>query len=215
MHGKDDRRAARRRRLPFTSRSRWRPARDMPPRPPTRPPKPGNWSCFTRARICTCHVITVGADSPQQTPGDIFVAPYTGVGQDGPMIFESSGNLVWFDPLPPGTEATNLQVQQYEGKPVLTLVAGVHPAAGLWPGRRGDRELLLPADREIPRRQRPARRSARIPDHAQRHGAAHRLQPDPLRPGERRRPPRRGGHRQRLSGNRPEDAPRQAGMDAA
>jgi hypothetical protein len=79
-------------------------------------------------------IVTVGADSSQQSPGDIFVAPYSGVGQDGPMIFESSGNLVWFDPLPANTESTNLQVQQYEGKPVLTWWQGYIPPQGFGEG---------------------------------------------------------------------------------
>jgi hypothetical protein len=78
--------------------------------------------------------VTVGEDSPSQAPGDIFVAPYSGVGQDGPMIFESSGNLVWFDPLPANTEATDLQVQSYEGKPVLTWWQGYIPPQGFGEG---------------------------------------------------------------------------------
>ena len=44
--------------------------------------------------------------------GDIFAAPYSGPGNDGPMIFEPDGQLVWMDPLPENVEATNLQVQE-------------------------------------------------------------------------------------------------------
>ena len=40
------------------------------------------------------------------------------------MIAEQNGNLVWFHPLPAGESATNFQVQQYEGKPVLTWWQG-------------------------------------------------------------------------------------------
>jgi hypothetical protein len=79
-------------------------------------------------------IVTVGVNSSQQSPGDVFVAPYSGVGQDGPMIFESSGNLVWFDPLPPNAESTNLQVQSYEGKPVLTWWQGYIPPQGFGEG---------------------------------------------------------------------------------
>ena len=39
------------------------------------------------------------------------------------MIFEEQGNVVWFDPEPAGTEATNLQVQQLFGKPAELLRA--------------------------------------------------------------------------------------------
>jgi hypothetical protein len=79
-------------------------------------------------------VVTVTASSATQSAGDLFLAPYSGPGQDGPMIVDSSGNLVWFDPLPSGTEATNLQVQQYEGKPVLTWWQGYIPPQGFGEG---------------------------------------------------------------------------------
>jgi len=68
--------------------------------------------------------VTVTADSPTAAPGDEFVAPYGGAGQAGAMILEPDGRLVWFDPLPTHTEATNLQVQEYEGKRVLTWWQG-------------------------------------------------------------------------------------------
>jgi hypothetical protein len=79
-------------------------------------------------------LVTVSTSGAGQAPGYIFVDPYSGPGQDGPMIFDSSGNLVWFDPLPPGTESTNLQVQQYEGKPVLTWWQGYIPPQGFGQG---------------------------------------------------------------------------------
>jgi len=40
------------------------------------------------------------------------------------MITEQNGSLVWFHPLPAGEQATNFQVQQYQGKPVLTWWQG-------------------------------------------------------------------------------------------
>ena len=40
------------------------------------------------------------------------------------MIAEQDGALVWFHPLPAGDESTNFQVQQLEGKPVLTWWQG-------------------------------------------------------------------------------------------
>jgi hypothetical protein len=69
-------------------------------------------------------VVAVTASSPAVAPGDEFLAPYGGPGQAGPMIVEPDGGLVWFKPLPTHTEATNLQVQEYEGKPVLTWWQG-------------------------------------------------------------------------------------------
>jgi hypothetical protein len=69
-------------------------------------------------------VVTVTANSPSVAPGDIFLAPYTGPGQAGPMILDPSGGLVWFKSLPRDTFATDLRVQQYLGRPVLTWWQG-------------------------------------------------------------------------------------------
>ncbi len=68
--------------------------------------------------------VTVTAASAAVAPGDEFAAPYAGPGQAGPMILEPNGSLVWFKPLPTYVSATNLQVQEYEGKPVLTWWQG-------------------------------------------------------------------------------------------
>ncbi len=78
--------------------------------------------------------VTVGTSAPGQAPGYIFAAPYAGVGQYGPMIFDNAGNLVWFQPLHGGTEAANLRVQSYEGKPVLTWWQGYIPSQGFGQG---------------------------------------------------------------------------------
>jgi Arylsulfotransferase (ASST) len=69
-------------------------------------------------------VLSVTARSPAVAPGDEFVAPYDGPGQSGPMILDSGGGLIWFKALPRGTSATNFQVQEYAGKPVLTWWQG-------------------------------------------------------------------------------------------
>jgi hypothetical protein len=78
--------------------------------------------------------VTVSSEERTAT-GDLFLAPYSGVGQYGPMLLNEHGELIWFKPLSPaGTRAANFRVQQYEGKPVLTwwqdpLVTGsVHTA---------------------------------------------------------------------------------------
>jgi hypothetical protein len=72
----------------------------------------------------------------QTATGDLFLAPYSGIGQYGPMILNEHGELVWFKSLAPaGTRAANFQVQQYEGRPVLTwwqdpLIANGSKTAG-------------------------------------------------------------------------------------
>jgi Arylsulfotransferase (ASST) len=67
-------------------------------------------------------------------PGYVMATPYSGPGQDGPMIFDNSGQVVWFDPVPHGFEATNLQVQQLGSKPVLTWWQGYIPPQGFGEG---------------------------------------------------------------------------------
>ena len=57
--------------------------------------------------------VTVSAQSEAVAPGEVFLAPYSGPGQAGPMILDPVGNLVWFKPLPANTSATNFQVQSF------------------------------------------------------------------------------------------------------
>src|SRR6185312_3367223 len=59
---------------------------------------------------------------------DIFLTPTHGYGQSGAMILDQQGRLVWFHPVPKGVAATNLQVQTYQGQPVLTWWHGTVPA---------------------------------------------------------------------------------------
>jgi hypothetical protein len=78
--------------------------------------------------------LAITARSPQSAPGYIFASPYAGPGKPGPMIFDEAGSLVWFHPLPAGTESTNLQVQRYGGQPVLTWWQGYVPQQGFGEG---------------------------------------------------------------------------------
>ncbi len=79
-------------------------------------------------------VLDVTQRSAGVAAGLLFAAPYAGPGPSGPMIFEESGNLIWFHPLAKGTEATNLQVQQLGGQPVLTWWQGRIPPQGFGQG---------------------------------------------------------------------------------
>jgi hypothetical protein len=60
--------------------------------------------------------------------GDIFLAPQWGPVQDGPMILDPSGNLVWFDRMAGDTSVASFAEQQYQGKPVLTWWQGTMAA---------------------------------------------------------------------------------------
>jgi Arylsulfotransferase (ASST) len=92
--------------------------------------------------------LVVSLRSPLTNAGEMFAAPYAGPGPSGPMIFEESGNLVWFHPLPKGVEATNLQVQQIGGQPVLTWWQGHIPPQGFG---QGEEIIADSAYREIDR----------------------------------------------------------------
>ncbi len=89
---------------------------------------------FHSAPTLEAPAVVVTASSAASEPGDVFAAPYSGPGPAGPMIFDGAGNLVWFDPLPGGVAATNLQVQQLDGKPVLTWWQGYIPPQGFGEG---------------------------------------------------------------------------------
>jgi hypothetical protein len=59
---------------------------------------------------------------PDTTSGDIFLTP-NNTPQAGAMIINSQGQLVWFHSVAPSA-AFNLEVQQYQGNPVLTWWRG-------------------------------------------------------------------------------------------
>jgi hypothetical protein len=108
---------------------------ETPPAPPP-PPKPSELQHFVSRTDLQPPTVDVTANTGSQSPGDIFLAPYAGPGQYGPMILDGSGKLVWFKPVPKGARAADLRVQEYEGHPVLTwwqdpLVSGGQRDAGV------------------------------------------------------------------------------------
>jgi outer membrane protein assembly factor BamB len=67
--------------------------------------------------------VAVRSASPGAT-GSVFVAPKRGASQQGPMILDRTGRLVWFRPLPGDDQAFDFRAQTYRGKPVLTWWQG-------------------------------------------------------------------------------------------
>ncbi len=65
--------------------------------------------------------IRITTQARDTTPGYIFIAAKKGLGQDGPMIVDDLGQLVWFSK---DRYATNFKVQRYRGEPVLTWWQG-------------------------------------------------------------------------------------------
>ena len=80
--------------------------------------------------------IDVTARAHSQAPGYVFVAPKNGPGeespaQDGAMILDEDGQLVWFRPSQrERRDVMNFEVQRYKGEPVLTWWEGVHTGYG-------------------------------------------------------------------------------------
>jgi hypothetical protein len=106
------------------------------PPPPPPPAQPSELQHFVSRPDLQPPTVTVSADSGSHSPGDIFLAPYAGPGQYGPMILDGAGDLVWFKSIPTGSRAADLRVQEYEGRPVLTwwqdpLVADGQRDAGI------------------------------------------------------------------------------------
>lgn len=63
--------------------------------------------------------VTVIKRTRRTTQGYVFIAPKKSVAQDGPLIVDNYGNIVWF--LPVETRGvTDFRVQRYHGRPVLT-----------------------------------------------------------------------------------------------
>jgi len=64
-----------------------------------------------------------------------FMAPKSGPGQDGPLIFDNKGQIVWFHALRPGFKSYDFRTATYGGKPVVTWWQG--RSAGEYGGGTG------------------------------------------------------------------------------
>jgi hypothetical protein len=92
---------------------------------PTTPGDPRAVQHYSSAPELTPSTVTITTPPrPGAAPGYLFMAPYQGQGSPGPMMVDQGGDLVWFHPLPHGVQATNLGVQPYEGRSVLSWWQG-------------------------------------------------------------------------------------------
>ena len=94
---------------------------------------PGDEFTFHSRPDLTPPAVEVTRQSANAGTSDIFVTPQQGPTQNGVMILNSQGGLVWFKPVQPPDIAANLQVQKYRGKPVLTWWQG-YSGAGVGAG---------------------------------------------------------------------------------
>jgi hypothetical protein len=106
------------------------------PPPPPPPPKTSELQHFVSRPELKPPVVSVSTDKGTQASGDVFLAPYAGPGQYGPMILDGNGALLWFKAIPRGSRAADLRVQEYDGQKVLTwwqspLVSGGRHDAGV------------------------------------------------------------------------------------
>jgi hypothetical protein len=71
--------------------------------------------------------IVITKNKAPASEGDIFLAPQTGPVQDGPVILDPYGHLVWFLPYPlkDNVFVNDFRVEDLHGQPVLTWWQGV------------------------------------------------------------------------------------------
>jgi Arylsulfotransferase (ASST) len=118
------------------------------PPPPPPPPNPAELQHFVSRPDLQPPTVTVSVSSGMQALGDIFLAPYAGPGQYGPMILDGAGKLLWFKPIPTGERAADVRVQEYDGQPVLTwwqdpLVADGRHDAGVVIANSAYRDIAI------------------------------------------------------------------------
>jgi hypothetical protein len=70
--------------------------------------------------------VKINENKTSASEGDFFVAPQFGPVQNGPMIIDPQGNVVWFQPYPVKANQiiTDFREQTLNGQPVLTWFAG-------------------------------------------------------------------------------------------
>ncbi len=95
----------------------------FPANAPPPPAKPGANQSFVSAPTLQPPTVSLSA-SPAASGGDIFLTTDSGYGQNGAMIVDGSGRLVWFQPAAKGDAVEDLQAQTYAGRPVLTYWQG-------------------------------------------------------------------------------------------
>ncbi len=93
---------------------------------PVVPNGPGALQQFRSRPDLQPPAVVVSKNSAPSSEGDIFVAPQFGPVQNGPMILDSTGHLVWFQPFPISQKliVTDFRAQNLNGQPVLTWFQG-------------------------------------------------------------------------------------------
>jgi hypothetical protein len=85
---------------------------------------PADYQSFYTLPGVQAPILTVTVPDRDPAAGDIFTTNGPGPGQYGPLIYTPQGRLVWFDKLPAGETAEDLNEQTYEGQRALTWWRG-------------------------------------------------------------------------------------------
>jgi hypothetical protein len=85
---------------------------------------PADYESFYTMPGAQVPVLSVTVPDRDPAAGEILTTNGPGPGQYGPLIYAPDGRLVWFDKLPAGETAENLNEQTYEGRRVLTWWRG-------------------------------------------------------------------------------------------
>ncbi|HUA70583.1 MAG TPA: arylsulfotransferase family protein [Solirubrobacteraceae bacterium] len=96
---------------------------------------PGDELTFHSRPDLTPASVEITKEDPDPGPDgdDIFLTPQQGPTQNGAMILDKQGTLLWFQPVPEGDMAADLQVQRFQGQHVLTWWQG-YSGAGVGAG---------------------------------------------------------------------------------
>ncbi len=104
-------------------------------------------SRFVTRRDLRPPLLTIQHPARGVAQGHLFIAPSSGPGQRGVLIFDDLGEPVWFHPTSPNT-AMNFRASSLRGKPVLTWWEGTSSDDGLG---RGVYVIADPSYREVAR----------------------------------------------------------------
>jgi hypothetical protein len=85
---------------------------------------PADYQSFATLPGAQVPILSVTVPDRDPAAGDILTTNGPGPGQYGPLIYTPQGRLVWFDRLPAGETAEDLNEQTYAGRRVLTWWRG-------------------------------------------------------------------------------------------
>jgi hypothetical protein len=91
---------------------------------PNPTPAPADYQSFTTMPGVQAPVMSVTTPDRDPGAGDVLTTNGPGPGRYGPLIYSPQGTLVWFDQLPAGETAEDLNEQSYEGQRDLTWWRG-------------------------------------------------------------------------------------------